>query len=67
MDAVEPARPDFYQRFEGNFHDDRTVIDARWEAQRRSELDDGLQRTSLASTTLLLLRRWPLFCDLFAP
>jgi hypothetical protein len=24
--------PDFYQRFEGNFNDDRTVIDARWEA-----------------------------------
>jgi hypothetical protein len=24
--------PDFYQRFEGTFNDDRTVIDARWEA-----------------------------------
>ncbi|HEX6576770.1 MAG TPA: hypothetical protein VF082_00270 [Jiangellaceae bacterium] len=24
--------PDFYQRFEGAFNDDRTVIDARWEA-----------------------------------
>jgi len=29
--STQPG-PDFYQRFEGTFNDDRTVIDARWEA-----------------------------------
>ena len=29
--STQPG-PDFYQRFEGVFNDDRTMIDARWEA-----------------------------------